>query len=62
MIDPAYLLVDSAQPANVDTVIVDGRILKRRGQLTAVDVKQVIREANQSLKRLSVKLATGRET
>jgi cytosine/adenosine deaminase-related metal-dependent hydrolase len=47
--DPAHLLVEAAQPMNVDTVIVDGRILKRRGQLTALDVNQVIHEANESL-------------
>jgi cytosine/adenosine deaminase-related metal-dependent hydrolase len=47
--DPAHLLVEAAQPMNVDTVIVDGRILKRRGQLTAFDVNQVIHEANESL-------------
>ncbi len=47
--DPAHLLVEAAQPINVDTVIVDGRILKRRGQLTALDVNQVIHEANESL-------------
>jgi cytosine/adenosine deaminase-related metal-dependent hydrolase len=47
--DPAHLLVEAAQPMNVDTVIVDGRILKRRGQLTVLDVNQVIHEANESL-------------
>lgn len=47
--DPVHLLVEAAQPMNVDTVIVDGRILKRRGQLTAFDINQVIHEANASL-------------
>ena len=28
----------AAEPANVDTVVVDGRILKRHGKLTALDV------------------------
>ena len=27
--DPAHMLVTAAQPANLDTVIVDGRVLKR---------------------------------
>ena len=31
--DPAHMLVTAAQPSNVDTVIVDGRILKRNGKL-----------------------------
>ena len=43
------LLVQSAQPANVDTVVVDGRILKRKGQLIAFDPEQVVREAAESL-------------
>ncbi|MDH3442536.1 MAG: amidohydrolase family protein [Deltaproteobacteria bacterium] len=36
--DAALLIVQSAQPHNVDTVVVDGRILKRHRQLTSVDV------------------------
>ena len=35
--DPAHMLVTAAQPSNVDTVVVDGRILKRGGKLTAVN-------------------------
>lgn len=46
--DPAHLLVEAAQPSNVDMVVVDGRILKRNGQLTALNVEQVIREARDS--------------
>src|SRR5439155_959781 len=42
--EPAHMLVEAAQPSNVDTVMVDGRILKRRGRLTAVDVEQVVSE------------------
>jgi cytosine/adenosine deaminase-related metal-dependent hydrolase len=37
--DPAHLLVESATPANVDTVVVDGRILKRNGKLIHIDVE-----------------------
>jgi cytosine/adenosine deaminase-related metal-dependent hydrolase len=40
------LLVEAAQPANVDTVMVDGRILKRRGELTAIDVPQLVNEVS----------------
>ncbi len=47
--DPAHLLVEAAQPSNVDMVVVDGRILKRNFQLTALNVEQVIREARDSL-------------
>jgi hypothetical protein len=34
-----------AQPANVDTVVVDGRILRRGGKFTALDEEKVVREA-----------------
>jgi 5-methylthioadenosine/S-adenosylhomocysteine deaminase len=44
--DPAYMLVDSAQASNVDTVLVDGRILKRGGKLTAIDPGKLIEEAS----------------
>jgi cytosine/adenosine deaminase-related metal-dependent hydrolase len=47
--DPAHMLVEAAQPSNVDTVMVDGRILKRRGRLTAVDVGQLASEASEAL-------------
>jgi cytosine/adenosine deaminase-related metal-dependent hydrolase len=43
--DPAHMLVEAAQPSNVDTVIVDGRILKRGGMLTSLDVEDVVSEA-----------------
>jgi cytosine/adenosine deaminase-related metal-dependent hydrolase len=47
--EPAHMLVEAAQPSNVDTVMVDGRILKRRGRLTAIDVEQVVGEAQAAL-------------
>jgi cytosine/adenosine deaminase-related metal-dependent hydrolase len=47
--DAANLLVNSAAPGNVDLVVVDGRILKRDGKLTNVDVKQVLLEAATAL-------------
>jgi 5-methylthioadenosine/S-adenosylhomocysteine deaminase len=43
--DPAHLLVEAAQPANVDTVVVDGRILKRHGRLVAVDANRITADA-----------------
>jgi 5-methylthioadenosine/S-adenosylhomocysteine deaminase len=42
-------LVRSATPANVDSVIVDGRFLKRGGKLLNVDIAQVVAEADESL-------------
>jgi len=47
--DPAHLLVTAAQPANVDTVIADGRVLKRGGALTALDLPQVREDARRAL-------------
>jgi 5-methylthioadenosine/S-adenosylhomocysteine deaminase len=47
--DPAHLIVEAAQPSNVDTVMIDGRILKRRGKLTAMDTRQVVQEASAAL-------------
>ena len=40
--EPAHLLVEAAQPANVDTVMIDGRIVKRGGRLTSLDVGEVV--------------------
>jgi cytosine/adenosine deaminase-related metal-dependent hydrolase len=43
--DPAHMVIESTQPENVDTVIVDGRILKRGGKLTAINTDQVVSDA-----------------
>ncbi|HEX3505826.1 MAG TPA: amidohydrolase family protein [Xanthobacteraceae bacterium] len=43
--DPAHMLVTAAEPANVDTVMVDGRILKRHGKLTALDADAIVADA-----------------
>jgi 5-methylthioadenosine/S-adenosylhomocysteine deaminase len=48
-LDPTRLLVLCAQPANVDTVIVDGRVLKRNGRLVDVNAGQVVSQAAASL-------------
>jgi 5-methylthioadenosine/S-adenosylhomocysteine deaminase len=47
--DPARLLVTAAGPRDVDLVVADGRVLKRDGVLTAVDVPEVTRAARESL-------------
>jgi cytosine/adenosine deaminase-related metal-dependent hydrolase len=46
--DPAHMLVEAAQPSNVDTVIIDGRIVKRAGRLTSLDVETIVDEARAS--------------
>jgi cytosine/adenosine deaminase-related metal-dependent hydrolase len=48
MTDPAHLVLECTTPENVDTVVVDGRILKRGGKL-ALDVPKVVREARTAL-------------
>ncbi len=48
MTDPAHLVLECTTPENVDTVVVDGRILKRGGKL-ALDVPKVVREARAAL-------------
>ena len=45
-------VVQSATPANVDTVLVDGRIVKRQGRLVAYDVEKVVRDAKASSLRI----------
>ena len=47
--DPAHMLVEAAQPSNVDTVIADGRILKRDGALVNADVDAIIDSARSAL-------------
>ncbi len=46
--DPYEALVSRAQPGNIDTVIVDGRILRQSGRFTALDHAQVLREAQEA--------------
>lgn len=45
-------VVQAAAPANVDTVLVDGRIVKRGGKLVAYDVDKIVREGKQSALRI----------
>jgi cytosine/adenosine deaminase-related metal-dependent hydrolase len=47
--DPAHMLVEATEEADVDTVLVDGRILKRNGKLTAINPEQVMADAALSL-------------
>jgi 5-methylthioadenosine/S-adenosylhomocysteine deaminase len=50
--DPVRMVVQSAQPSNVDTTIIDGRILKRGGKLLHVDTKKVIADAAETMSRV----------
>ena len=41
--------LQSAQPANIERVMVDGRILKQGSSLTTIDLPKVVREANETI-------------
>jgi cytosine/adenosine deaminase-related metal-dependent hydrolase len=47
--DPVDVLVLSGLPQNVDTVVVDGRILKRGGRLVAADPAQIAADTRASV-------------
>ena len=57
--DPYYAIVFQGQPANVDTVLVDGRILVRQGRHTAVDVPKLVREAAESARGIAERARAG---
>jgi len=46
--DPYETIVSFAMPPNVDTVIVDGRVLRRGGKFTAVDHGKIVAEAREA--------------
>ena len=47
--DPAHLVLEATGPENVDTVVVDGRILKRGSKLAALDTPKVVAGARAAL-------------
>ena len=53
--DPYDALVQLAQPSDVDTVVVDGRILRRKGAFTALDYGKLLSDAAQSIAALKQK-------
>jgi len=57
--DPYEALVTFAQPRNIDTVIVDGRILQRAGRFTALDYAEVLREATEATTALRARAGQG---
>jgi cytosine/adenosine deaminase-related metal-dependent hydrolase len=48
---PVRMIVQAAQPFNVDTVIVDGRFLKRGGKLTTIDMAKLARDCADTIER-----------
>lgn len=55
--DPYYSLVFSAQPANVDTVFVDGSRIVSGGKPTRFDAAEIASEATQSIGRVVARAA-----
>ena len=53
--DPYDALVQLAQPSDVDTVVVDGRVLRRKGEFTALDYRKLLADAAQSVEALKAK-------
>jgi cytosine/adenosine deaminase-related metal-dependent hydrolase len=62
MTDPVHMIVQSAQPSNVDTVFVDGRPLKRGGRLLAYNVDRIVDEANETMDRVRAEVARQHRT
>jgi cytosine/adenosine deaminase-related metal-dependent hydrolase len=50
--DPISTIVYAAEASDVDTVIIDGRVVMREGELTTLDQQAVIKEARRQLERL----------
>lgn len=50
--DTAAAIVHSAQPADVDTVLVDGVVMKRGGALVGLDAERIVAEAAAARERL----------
>ena len=43
--DPTRVVIEAAEPSNVDTVVIDGRILKRGGKFTTLVPEQIVTDA-----------------
>ncbi|WP_237717833.1 amidohydrolase family protein [Pontibacter sp. BAB1700] len=53
--EPHQLIVEAAQPANVHTVMVDGRILKRNYTLTHLNKDKILAEAKDEFEKIMKK-------
>jgi cytosine/adenosine deaminase-related metal-dependent hydrolase len=53
--DPYESIVSLAQPGNVETVIVDGRILRQSGKFTQLDHGKIVRDAREAAAALRSK-------
>ncbi|WP_029033286.1 amidohydrolase family protein [Salinimicrobium terrae] len=57
---PKSLIVEAAQPMNVDLVAVNGKILKKDGRLTNLDSEKLISEAKVAFQRLKRAVANSK--
>ncbi|WP_373695649.1 amidohydrolase family protein [Stenotrophomonas sp. C1657] len=55
--DPSALLVHSAHPSDVDTVIIGGRVVKIDGDLVDVDRPKLLQDAEGSARALTSRVA-----
>jgi hypothetical protein len=52
MTEPVRMIVQSAQPSNIELVMVDGRILKQGTRLTTIDVPKLLADATETITRV----------
>jgi len=52
---PYHLIVEAAQPENVEFVSVDGKILKKNGELMGFDQKELVSQAKMTLRKMQGK-------
>ncbi len=62
MTEPVHMIVQSAQPSNVDLVMIDGRIVKRDGKLVSVNVDKVVDDVNETMDRVRGEVARQNRT
>jgi cytosine/adenosine deaminase-related metal-dependent hydrolase len=60
-VDVESTIVRSVTPANVDTVIVDGRIVKRAGKLVAHDAQRIVADATAAAAAVRERAAAARQ-
>ena len=54
--DPISTIVYSAEGTDVDTVIIDGRVVMRERNLLTIDEQGVIKQANSEAERLMLRV------
>lgn len=57
--DPVAALVTSADVSNIDTVLVDGKVVKRHGKLVNVDVRQIGNQARAARQHVMAAVSGG---